>query len=123
MSHDVLTREIGRTGIMASAVGLGTWAIGGWMWGGTDEAAAVRAIEASVEAGISLIDTAPAYGLGRSEELVGKAIAGRRDKVVIATKCGLNWHHGKGNRFLRKPASRYTAIWGPTASPTRSSKA
>lgn len=115
MSHDVLTREIGRTGIMASAVGLGTWAIGGWMWGGTDEAAAVRAIEASVEAGISLIDTAPAYGLGRSEELVGKAIAGRRDKVVIATKCGLNWHHGKGNRFFEEagmPVHRYLGADG-----------
>jgi aryl-alcohol dehydrogenase-like predicted oxidoreductase len=110
MSPDVLTREIGRSGIMASAVGLGTWAIGGWMWGGTDEVASVRAIEASIDAGISLIDTAPAYGLGRSEELVGQAIAGKRDKVVIATKCGLNWHGGKGNRFFEEdgvPVHRY----------------
>ena len=73
-----LTRLIGRSGISASAVGLGTWAIGGWMWGGTDEAAAVKAIEASIDAGISLIDTAPAYGLGHSEELVGAAIRGKR---------------------------------------------
>lgn len=110
MSPDVLTREIGRSGIMASAVGLGSWAIGGWMWGGTDEVASVRAVEASIDAGISLIDTAPAYGLGRSEELVGKAIAGKRDKVVIATKCGLNWHSGKGNRFFEQdgvPVHRY----------------
>ena len=110
MSPDVLTREIGRSGIQASAVGLGTWAIGGWMWGGTDEAASIRAIEASIDAGISLIDTAPAYGLGRSEELVGKAIAGKRDKVVIATKCGLNWHSGKGNHFFEEdgvPVHRY----------------
>ena len=110
-----LTREIGRSGIVASAVGLGTWAIGGWMWGGTDAAAAVKAIEASIEAGISLIDTAPAYGLGRSEEIVGAAIAGKRDKVVLATKCGLNWHHGKGNHFFdadAKPVHRYLGADG-----------
>lgn len=115
MSPDVLTREIGRSGITASAVGLGTWAIGGWMWGGTDDDASVRAIEASIDAGISLIDTAPAYGLGRSEELVGKAIAGKRDKVVIATKCGLNWHSGKGNHFFDEngtPVHRYLGADG-----------
>lgn len=110
-----LTREIGRSGIAASAVGLGTWAIGGWMWGGTDEAASVQAIEASIDAGISLIDTAPAYGLGRSEELVGQAIRGKRDKVVIATKCGLNWHHGKGGFFFEeagRPVHRYLGADG-----------
>ncbi|WP_240230537.1 aldo/keto reductase [Devosia lacusdianchii] len=110
-----LLRDIGRSGIAASAVGLGTWAIGGWMWGGTDEAAAVQAIEASIDAGISLIDTAPAYGLGRSEELVGEAIRGKRDGVVIATKCGLNWHHGKGNHFFDeagKPVHRYLGADG-----------
>ena len=115
MSPEVLTREIGRSGIAASAVGLGTWAIGGWMWGGTDAAESVRAIEASIDAGISLIDTAPAYGLGRSEELVGQAIAGKRDKVVIATKCGLNWHSGKGNRFFEQdgvPVHRYLGADG-----------
>ncbi|WP_316359584.1 aldo/keto reductase [Devosia sp.] len=115
MSPEVLTREIGRSGITASAVGLGTWAIGGWMWGGTDEAASIRAIEASIDAGISLIDTAPAYGLGRSEELVGQAISGKRDKVVIATKCGLNWHSGKGNKFFEEdgtPVHRYLGADG-----------
>ncbi|WP_236545271.1 aldo/keto reductase [Tropicimonas marinistellae] len=79
-----------------SAVGLGTWAIGGWRWGGTDEAAAEAAIQASIDEGITLIDTAPAYGLGRSEEIVGRAIAGRRDSVVISTKCGIVWHTDKG---------------------------
>ena len=110
-----LTRNIGHSGITASAVGLGTWAIGGWMWGGTDEAASIQAIEASIDAGISLIDTAPAYGLGRSEELVGQAIRGKRDRVVIATKCGLNWHHGKGNHFFDeadKPVHRYLGADG-----------
>ena len=110
MSGEQLTREIGRSGVRASAVGLGTWAIGGWMWGGTDEAESIAAIQASLDAGVTLIDTAPAYGLGRSEEIVGKAIAGRRDKAVIATKCGLVWHTQKGNHFFDqdgKPVHRY----------------
>ena len=94
------TREIGASGIRASAIGLGTWAIGGWMWGGTDEAESIAAIQASIDEGVTLIDTAPAYGMGRSEEIVGKAIAGRRDEVVIATKCGLVWHTTKGNHFF-----------------------
>lgn len=115
MSSRQIQRPIGRSGVSASAVGLGTWAIGGWMWGGTDEQASIRAIEASIESGISLIDTAPAYGLGRSEEIVGKAIKGKRDKVVIATKCGLNWHSGKGNHFFDqdgKPVHRYLGADG-----------
>jgi aryl-alcohol dehydrogenase-like predicted oxidoreductase len=80
----------------ASVVGLGTWAIGGWMWGGADEDDSIAAIKASIDAGVSLIDTAPAYGFGRSETIVGKAIAGRRDEVVLATKCGLVWDTDRG---------------------------
>ncbi len=108
--NEMLTREIGRSGIEASAVGLGTWAIGGWMWGGTDEAKSVSAIQASINEGISLIDTAPAYGQGVAEEIVGKALKGRRDKVVLATKCGLVWHTQKGNHFFdydSGPVHRY----------------
>lgn len=115
MSSPQTLRQIGRSGISASAVGLGTWAIGGWMWGGTNEQMSTRAIEASIDAGVSLIDTAPAYGLGRSEEIVGKAIRGKRDKVVIATKCGLNWHSGKGNHFFDqdgKAVNRYLGADG-----------
>jgi aryl-alcohol dehydrogenase-like predicted oxidoreductase len=103
-------RPLGQSGIQASVVGLGTWAIGGWMWGGTDEAKAIRAIQASLDAGVSLIDTAPAYGMGLSETIVGKAIAGRRDKVVLATKLGLVWHVQKGQHFFDehgKPVHRY----------------
>ncbi|HEV7319714.1 MAG TPA: aldo/keto reductase [Ensifer sp.] len=110
MSGDQLMREIGRSGVKASAVGLGTWAIGGWMWGGTDERESIAAIQASLDAGVTLIDTAPAYGLGRSEEIVGKALVGRRDKAVIATKCGLVWHTDKGRHFFDqdgKPVHRY----------------
>ncbi|MEY9560203.1 aldo/keto reductase [Sinorhizobium fredii] len=110
MSGEQLTREIGRSGVKASAVGLGTWAIGGWMWGGTDEAESIAAIHASLDAGVTLVDTAPAYGLGRSEEIVGKAIAGRREQAVIVTKCGLVWHTQKGNHFFEqdgRPVHRY----------------
>ncbi len=110
MSHEMLTREIGTSGIEASVIGLGTWAIGGWMWGGTDEAKSIAAIQASVDAGVTLIDTAPAYGQGVAEDIVGKALKGRRDKVVLATKCGLVWHTQKGNHFFDydgKPVHRY----------------
>ncbi len=110
MSHEMLTREIGASGISASAVGLGTWAIGGWMWGGTDVDRSIAAIHASIDEGISLIDTAPAYGQGVAEEIVGKALKGRRDKVVLATKCGLVWHSQQGNHFFDyegKPVHRY----------------
>lgn len=110
MSSEMLTREIGKSGVKASGVGLGTWAIGGWMWGGTDEDASVAAIQASIDAGITLVDTAPAYGMGRSEEIVGKALKGRRDQVVLVSKCGLVWHTQKGNHFFDqqdKPVHRY----------------
>jgi aryl-alcohol dehydrogenase-like predicted oxidoreductase len=80
----------------ASRIALGTWAMGGWMWGGSDEAAAIRTIHAALDRGINLIDTAPVYGFGRSEEVVGKALAGgRRQRALIATKVGLDWRDGK----------------------------
>jgi aryl-alcohol dehydrogenase-like predicted oxidoreductase len=79
--------------LAVSRVGLGTWAIDGWMWGGMDDAASIGTIHAAIDSGINLIDTAPAYGFGRSEEIVGRAIAeGKlRSRVVIATKAGLEW--------------------------------
>lgn len=110
MLHDMLTRPIGKSGINASTIGLGTWAIGGWMWGGTDEAVSIDTIHASIDEGVSLIDTAPAYGQGLAEEIVGKALKGKRDKVVLATKCGLVWHTQKGNHFFDyegAPVHRY----------------
>lgn len=80
----------------ASRVALGTWAIGGWMWGGTDEAESIKTIQEAINLGINVIDTAPAYGFGRSEEIVGKAIVetGKRDQVILATKVGLEWQDG-----------------------------
>jgi methylglyoxal reductase len=85
-------REIGRSGIQGSAVVLGAWAIGGWMWGGQDDRDSIRAVHAALDAGINFIDTAPMYGFGHSEEVVGKAISERpRGELIIATKCGLHW--------------------------------
>src|SRR5690349_3789799 len=88
--------EIGSSGVQTSRIGLGTWAIGGWMWGGTDERESIDTIRSAVERGVTLIDTAPVYGFGRSEEIVGKALAegGLRNKVRIATKVGLAWNDG-----------------------------
>ncbi len=88
---------IGKSGVNVSRIGLGTWAIGGWMWGGTDERESIATIQSAVERGVTLIDTAPVYGFGESEEIVGKAIAegGLRSKVQIATKVGLAWKDGK----------------------------
>ena len=84
-------RNFGKTEIQASVIGLGTYPIGGWMWGGTDEADSIRTIQVSLDRGMNLIDTAPMYGYGFAEEIVGKAIRGRRDKAIVATKCGIVW--------------------------------
>jgi aryl-alcohol dehydrogenase-like predicted oxidoreductase len=94
---------VGSSSLIASRIGLGTWAIGGWMWGGTDEAQSIATIRSAVDQGVTLIDTAPVYGFGRSEEIVGKAVAeGRlRDKVLIATKLGLSWKSGQTFRDSR----------------------
>ena len=93
-------KEIPGTSLKVSSVAIGTWAIGGWMWGGTDEIESVATIRSAFEHGINIVDTAPVYGFGRSEEIVGKAIAeGRlRSDVLIATKAGLEWNAGKVSR-------------------------
>lgn len=92
--------EIPGTSLEVSPVAIGTWAIGGWMWGGTNETESVATIRAAFEHGINIVDTAPVYGFGRSEEIVGKAIAegGMRSDVLIATKAGLQWDGGKVSR-------------------------
>ncbi len=87
---------IGDTGIKATRVCIGTWAIGGWMWGGSDESEAVAAIQAGLKKGLNIIDTAPAYGFGLSEETVGKAISAfDRQSVYISTKAGIEWKEGR----------------------------
>lgn len=88
------------TELHASRIGLGTWAIGGWMWGGTEEQTSIHTIHKALERGINLIDTAPVYGQGRSEEIIGKAVElyGKRECVIIATKVGLDW---SGKKVVR----------------------
>jgi aryl-alcohol dehydrogenase-like predicted oxidoreductase len=87
--------EIPNTRLKVSRVALGTWAMGGWMWGGTDQRESVATIHAALNQGINLIDTAPVYGFGVSEEIVGSALEGVRTQTVIATKAGLEWRDGK----------------------------
>lgn len=89
--------KISGTGIESSRIGLGSWAIGGWLWGGSEERESVDTIIAALEKGITLIDTAPVYGSGRSEEIVGMAMSeyGNRGKIVLATKVGLDWTSGR----------------------------
>jgi aryl-alcohol dehydrogenase-like predicted oxidoreductase len=88
----------------ASRIGLGTWSIGGWMWGGSDDKNSVRTILAAFERGINLVDTAAAYGMGLAEQIVGKAIAeyGKREQIIIATKAGLEWEDNKVYRNSTK---------------------
>jgi aryl-alcohol dehydrogenase-like predicted oxidoreductase len=90
---------ISGTNLNVSRIALGTWAIGGTDWGGTDEQVAIRTIEGALDRGINLIDTAPIYGFGRSEEIIAKALRSHpRDQVIIATKCGLDWSDDDGVR-------------------------
>jgi aryl-alcohol dehydrogenase-like predicted oxidoreductase len=91
------SRQLGKSKVKVSPIILGTWAIGGWMWGGTDEHDSIAAIQTSIDHGINTLDTAAIYGMGYSEEIIGKAIKGRRDKVVIATKCGMRWDTKEGS--------------------------
>lgn len=89
------TRRLGQTELELTTIGLGTWAIGGpWQygWGPQDDAESVRTIFAAVEGGINWIDTAPIYGCGHSEAVVGKALRELGDKPLVATKCGLVWN-------------------------------
>ena len=100
--------QIPKTQLKVSRVALGTWAMGGWMWGGSDQREAIATIHAALNQGINLIDTAPVYGFGASEEIVGAALDGVRAQTVIATKTGLEWRDGKiyrnatGERILRE---------------------
>ena len=95
-------RTLGDSDLKLSVICFGAWAAGGWMWGGSDRNDAIRAIRASYELGVTSIDTAPAYGQGSSEEIVGEAIEGLpRDKVQILTKYGMRWDIKKGSLQMR----------------------
>ncbi len=89
-------RKLGNSDVKITPVAFGAWAIGGWMWGGAETKDAVNAIRKSIELGITTIDTAPVYGFGLSEEIIGKAIKGMRNKLQILTKFGLKWNIDQG---------------------------
>lgn len=91
------SRRLGNSDVKVSPVIFGAWAIGGWMWGGTEERESIDAIRAAIDHGVNTIDTAAVYGMGYSEELVARAIEGRRDRVVLATKCGMRWDTAEGS--------------------------
>jgi len=102
------TRKLGYSDLHLTTVGLGTWAIGGggwaYCWGPQDDAESIAAIRRALDLGINWIDTAAVYGLGHSEEIIGRALAGRRDEVIIATKCGLVWDKGSSTPYGRLKA-------------------
>jgi methylglyoxal reductase len=91
---------LGHSGLRLPVVSFGAWAIGGWFWGGPDDDNAIAALNAAVDAGMTCIDTAPTYGMGHSEVLVGKALKHRRNEVILATKCGMRWDRAEGHKQL-----------------------
>ena len=94
-------RQVGDSNVKVTPIAFGAWAIGGWMWGGAEDADAIKALRTSYDLGITTIDTAPVYGFGKSEELIGKAMMGiPRDTYQILTKYGLNWQTHEGEYFF-----------------------
>lgn len=93
-------RALGKSGLPVSPIALGAWAIGGWMWGGSDKKDSLRAIHACLEHGITSLDTAPIYGFGHSELVVGEAIKGKRHKYEILTKAGMRWEGTQGEYYF-----------------------
>ena len=91
---------LGGSALQVSSVILGAWSYGGWYWGGAEDEASIKTIHAAVDAGITSIDTAPVYGFGRSEEVVGRGIKGIREQVQVLTKVGLRWDTDEGAHFF-----------------------
>ena len=98
-------RRLGESDLYITPIGLGTWALGGggWRggWGSQDDAVSIAAIHRALDLGVNWIDTAPYYGLGHSEEIVGRALRGRREGIIIASKCGLTWEEGSTDVRVR----------------------
>ncbi|MDQ3392787.1 MAG: aldo/keto reductase [Bacteroidota bacterium] len=93
-------RDLGKSDIKLTEITFGAWAIGGWMWGGADKKDALAAIRKSLEMGITSFDTAPVYGFGTSEDILGEALSGKRQEVQILTKFGLSWDTSKGEFYF-----------------------
>lgn len=94
-----MKRKLGAFGPEISAIVYGAWQAGGWWWGPADDDAQIRAMHAAFDAGVNAVDTAPVYGFGHSEEVVGRAVRGRPD-IVVMTKCGLTWSGDAGSFFF-----------------------
>ena len=93
-------RKLGKSELKVSELAFGAWAIGGWLWGGADSKEAVEAIKTAIDYGMTTIDTAAVYGFGVSEELVGRAVKGKRNQVQILTKFGMVWDEKKGKLYF-----------------------
>ncbi len=89
-------QPLGTSSLSISRVVFGAWVTGGWAWGGVDDDASIRAIHHAIDLGITTFDTAPIYGFGHSEAILGRALRGKRQQLVIATKCGLIWDRKQG---------------------------
>ena len=108
--------QLGSSALHIERVVFGAWAIGGWFWGGSDDEQAIEAIHAALDVGLDAIDTAPMYGCGHSERVVGRAIAERRREVVLMTKVGLRWDDDRGAHFFDTvgPEGDPISVYGPT---------
>jgi aryl-alcohol dehydrogenase-like predicted oxidoreductase len=102
-------RTLGKSGIAVTKIGIGLWAIGGTSWGSTDDRDSLNTIDAALEAGITFFDTADVYGDGHSEELLGRAMKGRRDRFVVATKIGWRGFDGERNRTASDTVEKLVA--------------
>ncbi len=104
-------RKLGKSGLEISVITFGAWAAGGWMWGGTERKDAIEAIQYAYDLGVTSIDTAPIYGQGNSEEIVGEAIKNiPRDKVQVLTKYGMRWDLAKGDFAFKSKDNNGNAI-------------
>jgi aryl-alcohol dehydrogenase-like predicted oxidoreductase len=102
--------QLGNSDLQITQLTFGSWAIGGWLWGGADKALSVKAIQKAIDLGMTSIDTAPAYGFGLSEELIGSVIKDQRDKVQILTKYGLRWDLQQGTFFFSTEDSQHNPV-------------
>ncbi len=110
------TMEIGKSGIKVSVVSMGTLSIGGdGVWGANNDAVSIQALHRAMELGVNWFDTSNFYGFGHAETVLGQALEGRRDQVVISSKCGLEWDSGEGSPFFQRDGHQISRNLAPAA--------